>query len=595
MSSNITFNGVTYSIPSDGDFNWGPDLTAYFIAIASGALQKTGGTFTLGADVDFGATYGLKSTYYKSRHANPASSGQVRLANTESISWRNNANSADLALTSNASDALLFNSKNILFSALGLIVNADVNAAAAIAYSKLNLATSIVNADIAAAAAIAYSKLNLSSSIVNADISASAGIDLSKLAALSVSKVVQTNSATGFLEASAVTNTELSYLSGVTSAVQTQINTKQTRSVLTTKGDLYVATASDTVTRQAVGSNDQAFVADSSQTNGVAYHTELDGNYLKNISLAASVASNVLTISLKTAAGNDASATDPIKIGFRSSTLTSGALSLVKTTAALSTVISSGSTAGHVSGAASVLYIYALNNAGAIEPAWSTTLFDENVLTTTTAEGGAGAADSATVMYSTTARTNVAFRLIGKMLSTQTTAGTWAAVPTNIMCGPSGKIMLNRVPNLSILTATSAVKTPTASSVFHSMTSNSVALTPGTWEILSSVLFTNGGTTPTYTTCAFGVYSANGGDNATVPTLLSATTNLALNSAYPIYPTLGLNVLIGGVSAADMVVGAQPLLVTVTAAVTLYVVSYTVQTTSANARITGYITARQIY
>lgn len=44
-------------------------------------------------------------------------------------------------------------------AAWGQVVNADVDAAAAIAYSKLNLATSIVNADVAAAAAIAASKL----------------------------------------------------------------------------------------------------------------------------------------------------------------------------------------------------------------------------------------------------------------------------------------------------------------------------------------------------------------------------------------------------------------------------------------------------
>jgi len=41
----------------------------------------------------------------------------------------------------------------------GAIVNADINASAAIAYSKLNLATSIVNGDISASAAIALSKL----------------------------------------------------------------------------------------------------------------------------------------------------------------------------------------------------------------------------------------------------------------------------------------------------------------------------------------------------------------------------------------------------------------------------------------------------
>jgi hypothetical protein len=41
----------------------------------------------------------------------------------------------------------------------GAIVNVDVNSTAALAYSKLNLATSIVNADISASAAIATTKL----------------------------------------------------------------------------------------------------------------------------------------------------------------------------------------------------------------------------------------------------------------------------------------------------------------------------------------------------------------------------------------------------------------------------------------------------
>lgn len=61
------------------------------------------------------------------------------------------------------------------------IVNADISASAAIAYSKLNLSGSIVNADISTSAAIAYSKLNLATSIVNADISASAAIAGSKI------------------------------------------------------------------------------------------------------------------------------------------------------------------------------------------------------------------------------------------------------------------------------------------------------------------------------------------------------------------------------------------------------------------------------
>ena len=75
-----------------------------------------------------------------------------------------------------------------------LILNKNVDPAAAIAKSKLDLtgANGIVNADVAAAAAIAYSKLNLANSIVssdivdgtitNSDINAAASINLSKLA-----------------------------------------------------------------------------------------------------------------------------------------------------------------------------------------------------------------------------------------------------------------------------------------------------------------------------------------------------------------------------------------------------------------------------
>ena len=109
MATNATLNGVVYSIPAEGDSSWGANLSAYFIAIASSVLQKTGGTFTLTADADFGASKGLKSLYYTTRATNPASAGNFRLGNAEFIKWRNAANSADLGLKVNASDALEYN------------------------------------------------------------------------------------------------------------------------------------------------------------------------------------------------------------------------------------------------------------------------------------------------------------------------------------------------------------------------------------------------------------------------------------------------------------------------------------------------------
>ena len=140
----------------------------------------------------------------------------------------------------NASAAIAYSKLDLTLS----IVNGDISASAAIAYSKLSLSNSIVNADINASAAIAYSKLNLSASIVNADVSASAAIAYSKLAALTASRALVSDGS-GVVSVSSVTSTELGYVSGVTSAIQAQLNTKLSSvsqdSAPTLGGDLTIA------------------------------------------------------------------------------------------------------------------------------------------------------------------------------------------------------------------------------------------------------------------------------------------------------------------------------------------------------------------
>jgi hypothetical protein len=74
------------------------------------------------------------------------------------------------------------------------IVNADINSSAAIAYSKLSLGNSIVSSDIT------------TGTIVDGDINGSAGIAATKIGSGSIS------------------NTEFGYLNGVTSDIQTQLN-----------------------------------------------------------------------------------------------------------------------------------------------------------------------------------------------------------------------------------------------------------------------------------------------------------------------------------------------------------------------------------
>ncbi len=201
MSVPITFNGVSYDIPEFRDTNYANELTQFFVAIPNGSLQPTGGLFTLLAEVDLGASYGLKSLYVKSRATHPAAAGIFRLGTAESVSWRTALNDGDVALTTDSSNNLTFNATKVLLS--GAVVNADINASAAIAYSKLALTTSIVNGDINASAAIA----------------------LTKLAATTASRALVSDGS-GFVSVSAVTATELAYMSGVTSAVQTQLDSK---------------------------------------------------------------------------------------------------------------------------------------------------------------------------------------------------------------------------------------------------------------------------------------------------------------------------------------------------------------------------------
>ena len=142
-------------------------------------------------------------------------------------------------------------------------------------------------------------------------------------------------------------------------------------------------------------------------------------------SITASIAANALTVTL-----------NPTILDFRSATLTSGTVVSRVIASAISVVVSSGSTLGTVSATPSRIVVLALDNAGTVELAVVNIAggndLTETGLISTTAEGGAGAADSASTIYSTTARTNVAYRVVGYVESTQTTAGTWAVTPSTI-------------------------------------------------------------------------------------------------------------------------------------------------------------------
>lgn len=183
MATSISFNGVVYSIPETGDESWGESLTSYFVAIPQGALQKTGGAFTLTADVNFGANFGVLSKYFSTRSSNPSSVGLVRLALADTIGWRNNANSGNLLLAVNGSDQLTFNGSAVYPGGITALTG-DVTAtgpgsvAATVAfvggYSAANVAAgaTLANAAVSANTASAIVKRDGSGNFVAGTITA---------------------------------------------------------------------------------------------------------------------------------------------------------------------------------------------------------------------------------------------------------------------------------------------------------------------------------------------------------------------------------------------------------------------------------------
>jgi hypothetical protein len=171
--------------------------------------------------------------------------------------------------------------------------------------------------------------------------------------------------------------------------------------------------------------------------------------------ILATVATNALTITL-----------NPTTLDFRSTTLGSGAVSTVSLASAATLVVPTLATLGTISAQQSRLAVLAINNAGTIEAAVVNIAggrdLSETGLISTTAISGSATANN--VIYSTTARTSVAYRVVGYVESTQATAGTWATAPSTVQ-GQGGLV----VPGSLIKSGTAVASTSGTSIDFTSI------------------------------------------------------------------------------------------------------------------------------
>ena len=153
-SVTVSVNGTSHTIPETGETGWGSAVTSWIQAISSSTLQPNSGTFALTAELDFGASFGIKSLYYKSRTSSPAADGQVRLANTDDINWRNTNDTVDQVLTPGSIDGVLsyFGFDILNTQSAQQVVNKSID-------GSNNTITGLSNSSIASDAAIARSKI----------------------------------------------------------------------------------------------------------------------------------------------------------------------------------------------------------------------------------------------------------------------------------------------------------------------------------------------------------------------------------------------------------------------------------------------------
>ena len=119
MSYLVNIAGVDFPLPSQSERSWSVQVNAFFVAIGQSLLQKSGGSFTLTNDADFGPDKGALFAYIKTKTStNIPASGWLRMDKADRIIWRNILNNADVPLGLSAASGRVQAGQLIAFDAL---------------------------------------------------------------------------------------------------------------------------------------------------------------------------------------------------------------------------------------------------------------------------------------------------------------------------------------------------------------------------------------------------------------------------------------------------------------------------------------------
>lgn len=568
-SVNVVVNGTTYTIPQKNEKGWGDNVTSWIQAMSANTLQPSGGTFSLTADADFGSNFGLKSLYYKSRSANVASSGMFRLGVGDTFGFRNNANTGNLLFSVDGTDNLLFNGSRVALGSLGATNQLfGTNAAGTAFEAKAATVTAAGSLTIPNGQTVTLPSGTVGAPSLAYSADAATGPYLLGVGdyGLAVGGILGIET----LKLGSNVNFGLGQAASPTTGYPMSASYTYNGPANWNFSNLSSGTSSSTVFYIGNGPGGGNGITVENQ----AYNT---GSYAGGGLLRATSSLSQLNIASENAGGSirfnvggtAALANEAMRLSTTSLTLNKG----------WGILNISGSTSG-------VITLQPQAVAGTYNWNYPTTAGGSGQVLTS---GGGAAApmtwtsvlvNPATAAYDmlyqnagNTALTNLANGSTGQVL-TATTAGapSWS--------NPSAG---------SVVSATSAVKTPTASGAFHSLSGNSVTLTAGRWMLYGSINFDNGGTSPTYTQVGTQWAAATGADTATPPAALSTVTNLTVLSAIR---ATGAQTYYQGTTTADsQYITAVNAMVSCSSSCVVFLNAFSTQTTSANARITAFLSA----
>lgn len=221
-------------------------------------------------------------------------------------------------------------------------------------------------------------------------------------------------------------------------AMKTAIDTAGTNPVASTTTRWWVVLPTTAIAKAGTDTNWSwdPYTIQPSQVLDIV-NDNIGSDIVANMIISTTRAWGAETISLKTLAWTDPSATDPIKVAFRNSTLGTGDFTVLTLTSATSITIPSTATMWASNNVAFRLWLVWFNDWGTFRlwvvntcVSWSIFSFSPELLTSSTIMDTTS--DSAWVFYTGTAVTSKAYRILWYLDYTLATAGTRWTAPTKI-------------------------------------------------------------------------------------------------------------------------------------------------------------------